>query len=116
MVALELLGEGETDRVLNAIHVEDAIDPEAVLLELDLSVALGEQDATKADMFDTEIARRVGESLGADAFVTGYLVPLTDSVIVFARLIEVETGTVVSATQTVMNLTPELLDLVDREF
>ena len=80
----------------------------------DLSVALGAHDATQADLFDTETSRRVGESLGADALVTGYLVPLSDSVIVFARLIEVETGTVRSATQTVLNLTPELLEFVDR--
>ncbi len=104
------------DRIIERIdRVFAASMPQTVvkIAAADLSVALSEYDVKETDLFDTEISRGIGESLGADLLVSGYLVPLSDSLIVFVRLIEVETGTVLSATQTVLNLTPELLELVD---
>ena len=104
------------DRIIERIdRVFAASMPRTVakIASADLSVALSEYDAKETDLFDTEISRRIGESLGADLLVSGYLVPLSDSLIVFVRLIEVETGTVLSATQTVLNLTPELLELIN---
>jgi len=76
---------------------------------------MGRLDVTAADMFDTEVARTVGRDLGADLLVSGYLLPFDESLVLFARLLDTETGEVVSVAQTVIGYAGEVEELIDAE-
>jgi TolB-like protein len=48
---------------------------------------------------DTDVAIRVGSLLGAQYIITGQIIPMSSQVIVFGRVINVETGEIISAAQ-----------------
>jgi Ca-activated chloride channel family protein len=58
-----------------------------------------EQNLQTASILDTDSAIAVGKLLGARYMITGQVIPMTSRVIVFGRVIQVETGEIISAAQ-----------------
>jgi len=61
-------------------------------------------DAVRAEknllrLLDTDAAIEVGKLLGAQYMITGQVIPMSTQVIIFGRVIHVETGEIVSAAQ-----------------
>jgi curli biogenesis system outer membrane secretion channel CsgG len=58
-------------------------------------------DALRAerDLLDTDDAIEAGKLLGAQYMITGQIIPTSVQAIVFARVIHVESGEIVSAAQ-----------------
>ena len=58
-----------------------------------------EQRLQTGELLDTDTAIRLGRLLGARYIITGQIIPMGTQVIVFARVINVETGEIISAAQ-----------------
>ncbi|MDR2020340.1 MAG: VWA domain-containing protein [Treponema sp.] len=58
-----------------------------------------EQSLATTGMLDADTAIGVGKLLGARYMITGQVIPMTSQVIVFGRVINVETGEILSAAQ-----------------
>ncbi len=64
-----------------------------------LDAVMAEQQLLRAGLLDTDEAIQTGKLLGAQYMVTGQIIPMNMQAIVFARVIHVETGEIVSAAQ-----------------
>jgi TolB-like protein len=65
-------------------------------------------DAVRAEqqltlMLDADAAIKVGKLLGARYMITGQVIPMASQVIVFGRVINVETGEILSAAQVYLD-------------
>ena len=67
-----------------------------------LAEVLAEQEFAVSDLVDTERAIRIGNLLSARYIVTGTVVEMSRTVVIFGRVINVETGEVESAAQVVV--------------
>lgn len=67
-----------------------------------LAAALAEQDLAVSDLVDTERARRIGSLLSAGYIVTGTVIEMSRTVVIFGRIINVDTGEVETAAQVVV--------------
>jgi TolB-like protein len=56
-----------------------------------------------AAVLDTDSAVAIGKLLGARYMITGQVIPMTSQVIVFGRVIHVETGEIISAAQVFLD-------------
>ena len=73
------------------------------LLERDrLDAVLREQELAHSDLTDTSKAIEIGKLLTANYIVTGSVIGMPSSVIIFSRIINVETGEVESAAQVIV--------------
>ncbi|MBA7643548.1 hypothetical protein ES703_51279 [subsurface metagenome] len=73
------------------------------LVERDkLDSLLAEQELALSDLMDTEQAIEVGKFLAANYIVTGSVIEMADTVVVFGRVINVETGEVESVAQVIL--------------
>jgi hypothetical protein len=87
--------------------------PGMVLVERrDLDRVLNEQALGVSDLMATESAVKVGRLLAATHILTGTVIPMKDSVVVFARVVNVESGVMESAAQVVVPRTPEVEGLL----
>jgi Ca-activated chloride channel family protein len=74
--------------------------PRLILVERSrLDAVRAEQRLAAAGMLDADAAIGVGRLLGARYMITGQVIPMTSQVIVFGRVINVETGEILSAAQ-----------------
>jgi TolB-like protein len=64
-----------------------------------LDAVRAEQNLLRQGLLDTDAAIEVGKLLGAQYMITGQVIPMSSQVIIFARVIQVETGEIVSAAQ-----------------
>ena len=60
---------------------------------------MAEQNLLREGLLDTDEAIQTGKLLGAQYMVTGQIIPMNMQAIVFARVIHVETGEIISAAQ-----------------
>ena len=67
-----------------------------------LDVLLAEQELALSDLVDTENAIKVGKFLAADYIVTGSIIEMANTVVVFGRVINVSTGEVESVAQVIL--------------
>jgi hypothetical protein len=58
-----------------------------------------EQRLQTGELLDADIAIRLGRLIGARYIITGQIIPMSSQVIVFGRVINVETGEIMSAAQ-----------------
>ncbi|MBN2511156.1 MAG: VWA domain-containing protein [Spirochaetales bacterium] len=63
---------------------------------------LSEQKMALAGLTDTENALKIGELLSAHCLVTGNVIPMKESVVVFSRALDVETGEVIAVSQAII--------------
>jgi Ca-activated chloride channel family protein len=76
-----------------------------------LDVILQEQELALSDLMDTAKAIRVGQFLAADYLLTGSVIEMDRSVIIFGRVINVETAEIESVAQVVVPKTAEVKTL-----
>ena len=75
-------------------------NPGLVLVERDrLDAVRAEQNLLRQGLLDTDTAIEVGKLLGAQYMITGQVIPMSTQAIIFARVIQVQTGEIVSAAQ-----------------
>jgi hypothetical protein len=75
-------------------------NPRLTLVERSrLDAVRSEQRIAAAGLLDTDAAIAVGRLLGARHIITGQVIPMASQVIVFGRVINVETGEILSAAQ-----------------
>jgi hypothetical protein len=79
-------------------------NPRLTLVERSrLDAVRSEQRIAAAGLLDTDTAIAVGKLLGARYMITGQVIPMTSHVIVFGRVIQVETGEILSAAQVYLD-------------
>jgi Ca-activated chloride channel family protein len=79
-------------------------DPRLTLVERSrLNAVRSEQQLAAAGLLDTGEAITVGRLLGARYMITGQVIPMTSQVVVFGRVIHVETGEILSAAQVFLD-------------
>ena len=64
-----------------------------------LDAVRAEQNLLRQGLLDTDAAIEVGKLLGAQYMITGQVIPMNAQAIIFARVIHVQTGEIVSAAQ-----------------
>lgn len=77
-----------------------------------LDLILQEQQMSLSALVDTTTAVRVGELLSAQYILTGTVLPMSRSQVVFARIIEVESGRVITAVQSIFPMDQDLTSLI----
>jgi hypothetical protein len=83
------------------------------VLERDnLEAVLAEQELSLSDLMDTTKAVRVGQLLSAHYMLTGTVVEMSRSVVIFGRIINVETSAIESAGQVIVPRNRELNSLL----
>lgn len=78
-----------------------------------LNAVLEEQQLAVSDLVDTENAIRVGRMLAADLLLTGTVIEMAQSVIIFSRIIDVETGEIESSAQVIVPMSADLEQLLE---
>jgi TolB-like protein len=77
-----------------------------------LDAVMKEQKLSLSDLMDTENAITVGRVLSARFILTGSVIEMTGSVVIFARIVGVETAEVESAAQVIVPKSPEVVSLL----
>jgi curli biogenesis system outer membrane secretion channel CsgG len=77
-----------------------------------LDALLAEQELALADLMDTEQAIEVGRFLAANYIVTGSVIEMPTSVVIFGRIINVETGEVESVAQVIVPMDRDIEKLL----
>jgi TolB-like protein len=79
-------------------------NPRLALVERSrLDAVRAEQQLALMGMLDADAAIELGKLLGARYMITGQVIPMTSQVIVFGRVINVETGEILSAAQVYLD-------------
>jgi TolB-like protein len=85
------------------------------LIERDkIDEVLKEQEFSLSDMADTETAIRIGKLLTADYIVTGTVIEMSASVVIFSRIINVESGEIESAAQVIVPIDRDMEELLKK--
>ena len=77
-----------------------------------LDAVLEEQALALSDLIDTTRAIEVGKLLAADYIITGSVIEMAASVVIFGRIINVETGEVESVAQVIVAKDPDVRKLL----
>ena len=77
-----------------------------------LQAVLEEQELAVSDLVDTENAIQVGRILSADLLLTGTVIEMAHSVIIFSRIIDVESGEIESASQVIVPKSDNVVSLL----
>jgi hypothetical protein len=87
--------------------------PHFKILERDnIEAVLSEQEMALSDLMDTTKAVRVGQLLAANYMLTGTVVEMNRSVVIFGRIINVETAAIESAGQVIVPRNHEVNSLL----
>lgn len=78
-----------------------------------LDALLAEQELALSDLMDTERALEVGRFLAANFIVTGSVIEMAASVVIFGRVINVESGEVESVAQVIVPMDGDLRKLLN---
>jgi len=73
---------------------------------------LAEQQLSLSDLMETTEAIKVGRVLSADYILTGTVILMSSSVVIFGRIIDTETTAVESAAQVIVPIDAELRTLL----
>jgi TolB-like protein len=77
-----------------------------------LAALLEEQELALSDLMDTSKAISIGRLMAADYIVTGTVVEMSTSVVIFGRIINIETGEVESVAQVIVPKDSEMKKLL----
>jgi len=77
-----------------------------------LDLVLAEQELALSDLMDTSRAITVGRFLAANYIVTGSVIEMASTVVIFGRVINVETGEVESVAQVIVPIDAEVKKLL----
>jgi Mg-chelatase subunit ChlD/TolB-like protein len=104
--------------LLNQMAVTEIgrIDTLTIVEREKLDALLAEQELALSDLMDTEQAIEVGRFLAANYMVTGSVIEMAASVVIFGRIINVETGEVESVAQVVVPMDGDVKKLLTFRF
>lgn len=110
---------GETPPVINLLNETAAVEfgriDTLTLVERNrLDDVLAEQRIQLTGLVDTSTAIRVGEILAARYIVTGSVIVMTESVVIFGRVINVESAEVESVAQVIVAKAPDVMGLLGK--
>jgi Mg-chelatase subunit ChlD/TolB-like protein len=88
------------------------IDTLTLVERENLDALLEEQELALSDLMDTEQAIEVGRFLAANYIVTGSVIELAASVVIFGRIINIETGEVESVAQVIVPMDRDIQKLL----
>jgi TolB-like protein len=88
------------------------IDTLKLVERKNLDAVLKEQELALTDLIDTQAAIQVGKFLAANYIVTGTLIEMTSTVVIFGRVIDVQTGEVESVAQVILPKDQEVNSLL----
>jgi hypothetical protein len=92
-----------------AMHLRNLVGPAHPLVERRrLDEILREQELALSDLVEPGQALRVGEILAASYIVTGTVIPMSESVVIFGRILNVETAVIESVAQVIVRRTEEV--------
>ena len=96
--------------LLNEKAVSDlaGLEQLRILERSKLEAVLTEQELALSDLVDTEHAIQIGRIMAADLLLTGTVIEMAQSVIIFSRIIDVVSGEIESAAQVII---PKSADL-----
>ncbi|MBA7566199.1 hypothetical protein ES708_07887 [subsurface metagenome] len=77
-----------------------------------LDAILREQELALSDLVEPNQAIRVGKILAANYLVTGSVIPASESVVIFSRIINVETAVIESVAQVIVPRNEEVESLL----
>jgi hypothetical protein len=77
-----------------------------------LDEILKEQELSLTDLMDTNTAIRVGNLLSARLILTGSVIEMSKSVVIFGRIINVETGEIESVSQVIIPKGKDIVELL----
>ncbi len=77
-----------------------------------IETVLAEQQLSLSDLMETTEAIKVGRVLSADYILTGTVIPMSSSVVIFGRIIDTESTVVESAAQVIVPIDAELRALL----
>jgi hypothetical protein len=95
------------------VAIRDAIRPIDTLEVVNkraLRTLLEREELQTADLKDTDVAIDTGRQLAADFLITGSLVETSRSIIIFGRLIRIETGAIESVAQVVISKSEDVME------
>jgi len=78
------------------------IDTLKLVERSNLDAVLQEQEFALTDLIDTQAAIKVGKFLAANYIITGTLIEMASTVVIFGRVIDVQTGEVESVAQVIL--------------
>jgi TolB-like protein len=79
---------------------------------MNCSSSLAENSVERSDLIETNTAIRIGELVGAQYIITGTVIELSESVVVFCRIVDVQTAAIVSVSQVVIRKDGEIRALL----
>jgi len=91
-----------------AVYDLTGLEQLRILERSKLEAVLNEQELALSDLVDTENAIQIGRIMAADLLLTGTVIEMTQSVIIFSRIIDVASGEIESAAQVII---PKSADL-----
>jgi hypothetical protein len=77
-----------------------------------LDEILREQELALSDLVEPQAALRIGRILAADYLLTGTVIPMSESVIIFGRILNVETAVIESVAQVIVPRSKEIEGLL----
>ncbi len=100
--------------LLNEMAVVEigSLDTLTIVERQKLAALLEEQELALSDLMDTTKAISIGRLMAADYIVTGTVVEMSNSVVIFGRIINVETGEVESVAQVIVPKDSEMKKLL----
>lgn len=85
----------------------------SILDETQMRAALEAAQARSADLVDTQIAVAVGRLSAAEVLLTGTVMEMNDSVIIFARILDLASGRIATAAQVILSKNAEVGALLE---
>lgn len=79
-----------------------------------LDAVLEEQKLALSGLVDTEQALSIGQLMSAHYLLTGNIIPMSQSIVVFSRVINVETGEVETVSQIVIPMNDDLKSMLEQ--
>ena len=83
-----------------------------VLDRSNLDSIIEEQKLSLSGLVDTNKALEIGQLLSAKYMLTGNVIPMSHSIVIFARVINVETGEVESVSQVIVPISEEIKEML----
>lgn len=109
--------DGRQPQILNLLNEYalvslSGMDNLTLIERTKLDTVLKEQELQVSGLVDTSKAIEIGRLAAARWIMTGTVIEMAESLIVFTRVIDVQTGEIVAVSQVLLPKEPELLKLL----
>ena len=95
-----------------ALDAVSDVSTASVVSKSTVDAALARHGSSRSALMDTGVAIEVGRDVRADHVLTGTVLEMSDSVIVFVRVIDVESGAILTVSQVVLEKDREVRSML----